>query len=30
MAFEGEPRVIPIKGISRAGADSLCEDGAMN
>lgn len=30
MAFEGEPRVIPVKGISRAGADSLCEDGAMN
>lgn len=30
MAFEGEPRVIPIKGIARAGADNLCEDGAMN
>ena len=30
MEFEGEHKVIPIKGISRAGADSLCEDGAMN
>ena len=30
MAFEGEPRVIPIKGIARAGADSIVEDGAMN
>ena len=30
MAFEGEPRVIPIRGIARAGADSIVEDGAMN
>lgn len=30
MTFEGEHKIIPIKGIARAGADSLCEDGAMN
>jgi hypothetical protein len=30
MMFDGEHKVIPIKGIARAGADSLCEDGAMN
>lgn len=30
MAFEGEHKIIPIKGISRAGADTVCEDGAMN
>lgn len=30
MAFEGEHKVIPIKGIARAGADTVCEDGAMN
>ena len=30
MAFEGEHKIIPVKGIARAGADSLCEDGAMN
>lgn len=30
MAFEGEVKNIPIKGIVRAGADSVVEDGAMN
>lgn len=30
MAFEGEVKTIPIKGIARAGADSLVEDGLMN
>jgi hypothetical protein len=30
MAFEGEHKIIPVKGIARAGADTLCEDGAMN
>jgi len=30
MTFEGEHKIIPVKGIARAGADSLCEDGAMN
>ena len=30
MTFEGEHKIIPVKGIARAGADTLCEDGAMN
>ena len=30
MAFEGEHKIIPIKGIVRAGSDTMCEDGAMN
>lgn len=30
MKFEGEHKIIPVKGIARAGADSLCDDGAMN
>lgn len=30
MTFDGEHKVIPIKGIARAGADSISEDGAMN
>lgn len=30
MAFEGEDKIIPIKGIVRTGADTVCEDGAMN
>lgn len=30
MAFEGEHKIIQLKGIARAGADSVIEDGAMN
>jgi hypothetical protein len=30
MTFEGEHKIIPIKGIARVGADTMCEDGAMN
>lgn len=30
MEFEGEHKIITIKGIVRAGADTVCEDGAMN
>ena len=30
MTFEGDPKAIPVKGIMRAGADSVIEDGAMN
>lgn len=30
MTFEGEHKLIPISGISRAGADTVCEDGSMN
>lgn len=30
MKFEGEHKVVPIKGIARAGADSMCETGVMN
>jgi hypothetical protein len=30
MTFEGEHKIIPVKGIARAGADTLCEDGVMN
>lgn len=30
MKFEGEHKIIPVRGIARAGADTLCDDGAMN
>lgn len=30
MQFEGEHKVIPLKGIERASADNIVEDGAMN
>lgn len=30
MTFEGEHKIIPITGIARAGADTMCADGAMN
>ena len=30
MTFEGDPKVVPVKGIVRAGADSIVTDGAMN
>lgn len=30
MTFEGEHKIIPIKGVARVGADYVCEDGAMN
>lgn len=30
MTFEGDPKVVPVKGIVRAGADSIVADGAMN